>query len=88
TLTIFHTHSKESATITFRRDGRYDRAGLDQLNHLLRDWRTDESTRMDPRLFDTVWEVYRQVGSSEAIHIVSAYRAPGTNAMLRRRSKA
>ena len=42
---------------------------------------------MDPRLFDTVWEVYRQVGSSEPIHINSAYRSPGTNAMLRRRSK-
>ena len=88
TLTIFHTHTKESATITFRRDGRYDRAGLDQLNWILRDWRADEKTRMDPRLFDTVWEAYRQLGSSEAIHIVSAYRSPGTNAMLRRRSRA
>lgn len=87
TLTIFHTHTKESATVTFKRDGRYDRSGLDQLNWLLRDWRVDEPTKMDPRLFDTVWEAYRQVGSSEAIHIVSAYRSPGTNAMLRRRSR-
>jgi len=86
-LSIFHTHTKESATVTFKRDGRYDRAGLDQLNWLLRDWRVDEPTKMDPRLFDTVWEAYRQVGSGEAIHIVSAYRSPGTNAMLRRRSK-
>ncbi|GJE41659.1 hypothetical protein AEGHOMDF_0825 [Methylobacterium soli] len=88
TLTIFHTHTKESATITFKRDGRYDRAALEQLNWLLRDWRVDEPTKMDPRLFDTVWEAYRQIGSGEAIHIVSAYRSPGTNAMLRRRSKA
>ncbi|WP_375454433.1 DUF882 domain-containing protein [uncultured Methylobacterium sp.] len=87
-LTIFHTHTKESATITFKRDGRYDRAGLDQLNWLLRDWRIDEPTKMDPRLFDTVWEAYRQVGASEPIHVVSAYRSPGTNAMLRRRSRA
>ncbi|WP_431311009.1 DUF882 domain-containing protein [Methylobacterium nigriterrae] len=87
-LTIFHTHTKESATVTFRRDGRYDRSALEQLNRLLRDWRTDEPTKMDPRLFDTVWEAYRQLGSSEAIHIVSAYRSPGTNAMLRRRSRA
>ncbi|MCJ2106545.1 DUF882 domain-containing protein [Methylobacterium sp. E-041] len=87
-LTIFHTHTKESATITFKRDGRYDRAALEQLNWLLRDWRIDEPTKMDPRLFDTVWEAYRQVGASEPIHVVSAYRSPGTNAMLRRRSKA
>ncbi|MCJ2012948.1 DUF882 domain-containing protein [Methylobacterium sp. J-076] len=87
TLTIYHTHTQESATITFKRDGHYDRAALDQLNWLLRDWRINEPIKMDPRLFDTVWEAYRQVGSSQPINIVSAYRSPGTNAMLRRRSK-
>jgi uncharacterized protein YcbK (DUF882 family) len=87
-LTIYHTHTQESLTITFKRDGRYDRAALDQLNWLLRDWRINEPTKMDPRLFDTVWEAYRQVGSTQPINIVSAYRSPGTNAMLRRRSRA
>ncbi|MFD1300937.1 DUF882 domain-containing protein, partial [Methylobacterium marchantiae] len=88
TLSIYHTHTKESATVTFKRDGRYDRAALEQLNWLLRDWRMDEPTKMDPRLFDTVWEAYRSVGSQEPINVVSAYRSPGTNAMLRRRSRA
>ncbi|MCJ2058825.1 DUF882 domain-containing protein [Methylobacterium sp. J-048] len=86
-LTIFHTHTKESATITFKRDGRYDRAALEQMNWLLRDWRVNEPIKMDPRLFDTVWEAYRQVGATQPIHVVSAYRSPGTNAMLRRRSR-
>lgn len=85
-LTIFHTHSRESLTVTFRRDGRYDDQALSQLNWLLRDWRTDESTKMDPRLFDILWELYREVGSSEPINIISAYRSPATNGMLRRRS--
>lgn len=88
TISIYHTHTKESATVTFKRDGRYDRAALEQLNWLLRDWRMDEPTKMDPRLFDTVWEAYRSVGSQEPINVVSAYRSPGTNAMLRRRSRA
>ena len=88
TLNILHTHTKESASITFRRNGRYDQAALDQLNWLLRDWRLDEPTKMDPRLFDIVWEVYRSVGASEPVHVVSAYRAAQTNAMLRRRSRA
>jgi uncharacterized protein YcbK (DUF882 family) len=87
-LTLYHTHTKERATITFRRNGQYDPRGLEQLNWMLRDWRRDEPTGMDPRLFDTLWEVYRQVGSSEPIHIASAYRSPQTNAMLRRRSNA
>ncbi|MGY2052156.1 DUF882 domain-containing protein [Methylobacterium sp. JK268] len=88
TLTILHEHTKESATITFKRDGRYDRAALEQLNWLLRDWRIDQPTRMDPRLFDVVWEAHRAVGSQDAIHVVSAYRSPQTNAALRRRSRA
>ncbi len=48
TISIFHEHTKESAAITFKRDGRYDRAALEQLNWLLRDWRLDEPTKMDP----------------------------------------
>jgi uncharacterized protein YcbK (DUF882 family) len=88
TVTIRHMHTKEETTVTFKRDGRYDSAGLEKLNWALRDWRTDEPIRMDPRLFDVVWEVQRQLGSDQPFHVVSAYRAPGTNAMLRRRSRA
>jgi uncharacterized protein YcbK (DUF882 family) len=87
-ISIYHTHSKESATITFKRNGVYDRDGLEKLNWILRDWRRDEPTSMDPRLFDIAWEVYRETGAQEPINIVSAYRAPETNAMLRRRSRA
>jgi uncharacterized protein YcbK (DUF882 family) len=88
TVHLYHEHTKESASITFKRNGYYDQSALEKLNWLLRDWRTDEKTRMEPRLFDIVWEVYRSVGASEPVHVVSAYRSPGTNAMLRRRSRA
>jgi uncharacterized protein YcbK (DUF882 family) len=85
-LTIFHAHTKEQETITFKESGSFSSAGLQKLNWLLRDWRQDEPIRMDPNLFDLLWEVYRASGSSSPIHVVSAYRSPGTNAMLRRRS--
>lgn len=87
TLTIHHTHTGEDITVTYKRDGRYDEAGLAKLNHFLRDWRNHEQTKMDPRLFDVVWEVYQDVGAREPIQIISAYRSPQTNAMLRRRSR-
>ena len=87
TIDIYHTHTKESVSITYKRSGTYDRAALEKLNWALRDWRRDEPTQMDPRLFDIAWEVHRAVGSQEPLHIVSAYRAPETNAMLRRRSR-
>ena len=81
TLSFLHTHTGESASVTFRRDGRYDDAALKQLNWLLRDWRVEKPAEMDPRLFDILWEVYREVGSHQPINVVSAYRSPETNAM-------
>lgn len=88
TITIKHMHTKEETTVTFKRDGRYVAEALEKLNWALRDWRTDEPIRMDPRLFDVAWEVQRMVGSEQPFHVVSAYRSPGTNSMLRRRSRA
>jgi uncharacterized protein YcbK (DUF882 family) len=86
TLSFFHTHTKESLTVTFRRNGRFDEGAISQLNWFLRDWRVDKPAQMDPRLFDILWEVYRESGSSQPINIISAYRSPETNGALRRRS--
>ncbi len=86
TLSFHHTHSGEDLTVTFKRNGRYDEAALKKLNYFLRDWRSQDQTTMDRRLFDIVWEVYRDVDGKQPIQIISAYRSPATNAMLRRRS--
>ena len=87
TLKVLFTHTGEKGEFTFKRNGRYDRAVLDKLNTILRDWRRNEPTRMDPQLFDLLWEVYRQTGSRDYIHVVSGYRSLATNNMLRRRSR-
>ena len=86
TLSFHHTHSDEDLTVTFKRDGRYDEEALKQLNHFLRDWRSQEQTTMDRHLFDILWEVYRDVDGKKPIQIISSYRSPATNAMLHRRS--
>jgi len=86
TLSFHHTHSDENLTVTFKRDGRYDEAALKELNHFLRDWRSQDETTMDRHLFDILWEVYRDVDGKKPIQIISSYRSPATNAMLRRRS--
>lgn len=87
TLSFHHTHSDENLTVTFKRDGRYDEEALKQLNHFLRDWRSQDQTTMDRHLFDILWEVYRDVDGKKPIQIISSYRSPATNAMLRRRSE-
>ena len=85
-LTIQHMHTQETATITYKVNGQFNRTALDKLNWMLRDWRRDEPINMDPRLFDVVWEAVQSTGTSDPIHVVSGYRSPTTNAMLRRRS--
>nr|CAD6630219.1 hypothetical protein RKHAN_04159 [Rhizobium sp. Khangiran2] len=87
-LKLFFTHTGERATITYKRDGRFDQKGLAQINRLLRDWRKNEPARMDPRLLDLVWEIYGRSGAKDYVHIVSAYRSPATNNMLRGRSRS
>ncbi len=83
TLKLYYVHTGEKAEITFKKNGRFLPDGLKKLNVFLRDWRRNEPTRMDPRLFDLVWQVYRSSGSSQYITVVSAYRSPATNSMLR-----
>jgi uncharacterized protein YcbK (DUF882 family) len=85
-ITMHHLHTGEDITITYKRDGRYDEAALEKLNWFLRDWRRGEQTRMDPHLIDLVWEVQREADAKEPVQVVCGYRAPQTNAMLRRRS--
>lgn len=86
-LKLYFVHTGEKAVITFKRNGVYDRQGLQQLNRFLRDWRRNQPTKMDPRLFDLIWEVYRRSGSSAYINVVCGFRSPETNSMLRSRTK-
>jgi uncharacterized protein YcbK (DUF882 family) len=87
TLDLYYVHTGERAQITFKKNGRYDPAGLKKLNQMLRDWRRNEPTRMDPALFDLVYEIWKESGSRKPITVTSAYRSPATNNMLRKRSR-
>ena len=84
TLAFYNIHTKETVTATFKRGGRYLPDGLKQVNWALPDWRRDEPTTMDPKLIDLLWEIHADVGSRAPIHVISGYRSPATNAMLRR----
>ena len=88
TLSFHHVHTGEDVTITYKRDGRYDEAALKKLDWFMRDWRKNQETNMDPHLFDLLWETNRAVGGKEPIQVICGYRSPGTNAMLRARSRA
>ena len=86
TLDLYFTHTKERLKIVYKRNGAYVPSALRDLNRFLRDWRRNEATKMDPELFDLIWEVQQEFGG-KTIHVVSAYRSPATNSMLRKRSR-
>ena len=84
TLHIYNIHTKETAHIVFKRDGRFDDAGLKQINTFMRDWRRNQETKMDPELIDTIWAIQQEIGGTGPVHLISGYRSPATNESLRK----
>ena len=85
-LSFYHTHTSESLTVTYYRDGEYVPSALADLNHFLRDFRTDDAVNMDPAVFDILYDIQIASGSVGTYQIISAYRSPATNEMLRGKS--
>ena len=84
TISIFNIHTKETITVTFKRDGKYDDDALARLNTFMRDWRVNQETKMDPVLIDHIWTLHKELGSTVPVHLICGYRTAETNANLRK----
>ncbi len=82
-LKFRHTHTDERLNIVYRDSRGYVKPALERMNWLLRDFRSGEMAQMDPRLFDILHALSLTCGG-ETFEIISAYRSPSTNAMLRK----
>lgn len=85
-LSFYHTHTSETLTVTYFRDGDYVTSALDDLNHFLRDFRTGDAVDMDPAVFDILHDIQQASGSTGTFEVISAYRSPATNELLRSKS--
>ena len=85
-LSFYHTHTGEELSVTYFSNGDYDQDALAVLNHFLRDFRTRDVTEMDPAVFDILYDIQRNSGSTGVYQIISGYRSPATNEMLRNSS--
>ena len=83
-ISLYHIHTGESLTVTYKVDGRYVPSAMKQINYLLRDWRRNQTITIDPKTIDLMWELHEDLGSKEAIKIVCGYRSAQTNAFLSR----
>ncbi len=86
TLSFRNMHTNETLTVVYKQNGQYVPDAMQKINHILRDWRRNESIRMNPKLIDLIYDVHQATGSQEPVNVVSGYRSPVTNAALRRRS--
>lgn len=68
-------------------EGEYIREALTDINYFMRDWRRDEATNMDTRTIDIMAAAHNLLDVNEPYLMLSGYRSPATNAMLRSRSR-
>lgn len=86
-LRLHHLHTEEHLEIDYRTGSYYHRSALARLNEFLKDFRTGDQTTIDPRLFDTLFDLQERLDRQGALyHVVSGYRSPRTNGMLMRTS--
>jgi len=83
-LQFYNLHTGESINATYWADGNYIPEQLSAIDHLLRDFRTDQRITMDRELYDLLYVLQQKVGGSGAFHVISGYRSPKTNDMLNR----
>lgn len=76
-------HTGESFNGVYRVGNKYLPDAFDQINHVLRDFRTGEEFPIDPRSIDIVYMLQSKTGTKQQLEVLSGYRSPKTNAMLR-----
>ncbi len=86
-LSFYNLHTGERLETVFWADGAYRSEALSEVDRFMRDFRTGEVRRIDPRLLDLLCLARIRLGTRHPIHLVSGYRSPETNAMLRRHSR-
>ncbi len=86
TLSFENTHTNETLDVVYYKRGHYSSTALQQINHHLRDYRTEEVHEIDRSLLDILYLVTTMTGSEHPYQVISGYRSPKTNAMLRSKS--
>lgn len=69
-------------------DGDYIPEAMKEVNYFMRDWRENEVVKYDPRNLDIIAATQNMLETDEPYLLLSGYRTPHTNAMLRNRSRA
>jgi uncharacterized protein YcbK (DUF882 family) len=85
-LRMNNLHTGECLDSEYFDGNNYQLGELRKLNHLCRDFRHNEAIKMDRGLFDQLSKIQKVIGCDTQVQIISGYRSPATNKMLRGKS--
>jgi len=83
---MYSGRTGESMDTIYWIEGEYIKDALQEINYFMRDWRTDQAVSMDARTVDIMAASHSLLNVKEPYMLLSGYRSPQTNAMLRSRS--
>jgi uncharacterized protein YcbK (DUF882 family) len=85
-LQFYHTHTRKRLRVVYKRRDEYVPDALKEINAFMSDFRTGDIIDIDPQLLDLIYDIREALDSKGTYEVISAYRSPKTNEMLRTRS--
>lgn len=86
-IRMYSGRTGESVDTIYWIDGQYIPEALREISHFMRDFRNNKTVAFDVRTLDIMAATHRLLEVSEPYMLLSGYRSPETNAMLRRLSR-
>lgn len=86
-LRIHSSRTGESLDTIYWIEGEYIADALKEINFFMRDWRNGQTKAIDTRTIDIMAASHNLLDVNEPYLLLSGYRSPATNAMLRRQSR-
>ena len=86
-VSLINNRTAERLNTVYWVEGEYIPEAMEAVNYIMRDWRQSLVKRIDPRTIDIIAATHNLLDCSEPFEVVSGYRSPQTNAMLRSRSR-
>jgi uncharacterized protein YcbK (DUF882 family) len=87
TLSFYNTHTGEQLNACYFSQGAYNKESLSKIDFILRDHRSGEVKPIDAQLLDLLFALKSRIRSGKPFHVISGYRSPATNEMLRQNSQ-
>ncbi|WP_238365399.1 YcbK family protein [Mesobacterium pallidum] len=85
-IKMYSGRTGEKIDMIYWVEGDYIKESVDEVHKFMRDWRTDQVKFIDLRTIDILAAAHNLMDVTEPYMLVSGYRSPQTNNMLRARS--